>query len=132
MNFLDYVFGKNTKISADASDGRYQLFRQHHNGSYVAQSRTDYAQKAVDAFLRAAPIFEGGEIRLWDNQTKRLAAMVGWKTERTEFGFYIQVRSNIFYDRVLASIARQIRGSERIVGAWADDDEPGDHPHGNP
>lgn len=123
MNFLDYVFGKNKKVNAAMSEGRYQIFRQDHNGSYVAEYRTDYAPKAVDVFLRTAPIFDGGEIRLWDHQTKRLVAAIEWRTEKTEVGFFIHVRSNIFYDRVLASIARQIRKAEKIVGAWDDEDE---------
>lgn len=124
MKIIDYVAdGKQGAESSVAGwAGRYQIFRQTRNGLYSADWRCEEAGKAVDAFLRAAPFFEGGEIRLWDYQARRVVGSVKWQTEETEFGFFVQKRINIFHDRALVAIVRQIRRGDVIGGLQADAD----------
>lgn len=110
----------NTKIiqTSDASTTHssvhFQIYYQTHAGSYNAGLTFDTPEEAVAAFLRATPGFECGELRLWEHQSKRLVAAVKWSPSKTELGFRIHNRANIFFERHLASIARRIRKSESI------------------
>src|SRR4051812_7353170 len=78
---------------------RYQIYRQTHSGSYTVPFKTDSAVEAVECFLNQPPAFEGGELRIWNHREQRVSAFVTWSTERTEFGFSVFNRINVFEDR---------------------------------
>lgn len=79
-----------------------------------AEFKTDSAAEAVEAFLNHSPAFEGGELRIWNHREKRVSASVEWSTEKTDFGFPAFNRTNVFHDRHLGVIARQIQVREEI------------------
>lgn len=97
-----------------AAVARYQVYRQTHTGTYTAEFTTDSAADAVQAFLKQSPAFEGGELRLWDRVEERVGASVEWRKEKTDFGFPVLNRANVFHDRVLEVIARQMEVREEI------------------
>lgn len=97
-----------------ATVSRYQLYRQTHKGTYTVEFKTDSAADAVEAFLKQSPAFEGGELRLWDHRAERVSAAVEWRTEKTDFGFPVCNRANVFHDRLLGLIARQLQVREEI------------------
>lgn len=72
------------------------------------------AADAVQVFLKQSPAFEGAEVRLWDNVTRRFGASVEWHKEKTDFGFAVSNRANVFHDRLLGLIARQVQVREEI------------------
>jgi hypothetical protein len=94
--------------------GRYQVYCQTHIGTYTAEFKTDSAADAVQAFLHLSPAFEGGELRLWDHVEGRLGASVEWRKEKTDFGFTVSNRTNVFQDRLLGLMARQMQVREEI------------------
>ena len=58
--------------------------------------------------------FEGGELRIWNHREQRVSASVEWSREKTDFGFPVSNRTNVFHDRILCLIARQIQVREDI------------------
>jgi hypothetical protein len=93
---------------------RFQIYRQTRTGAYTAEFKTDSAADAVGAFLNYSPAFEGGELRLWNHREQRVSASVEWSTEKTDFGFPVFNRTNVFHDRLLGVIARQMQVREEI------------------
>ena len=93
---------------------RYQIYRQARAGNYKAEFTTDSAVEAVESFVSTSPAFDGGAIRIWDHREHRVSASVLWMTEKTDFGFHVQSRTNLFHDGPLAVIARQIQEREAL------------------
>jgi hypothetical protein len=93
---------------------RYQIYRQARAGNYRAEFTTDSAAEAVESFVSTSPAFDGGAIRIWDHREHRVRASVLWVTEKTDFGFHVQSRTNLFHDGPLAVIARQIQEREAL------------------
>ena len=93
---------------------RYQIYRQTHTGSYTVAFKTDSAVEAVECFLNQSPAFEGGELRIWNHREQRVSASVEWSMEKTDFGFPVFNRTNVFHDRLLGLIARQVQVREEI------------------
>ena len=56
--------------------GRFQVYRQTRVGIYTLCFQTDSDAEAVEAFMRQAPAFEGGEIRLLDRNEQRMIAFL--------------------------------------------------------
>lgn len=90
----------------------YQISRQTRAGVFVPCFQSDSPAIAVEAFLRQSPAFDGGEVRLWDTQQQRLSATVKWTFARTANGLRPRQRVNVFYDRRLAELAREIQVRE--------------------
>ena len=93
---------------------RYQIYRQGQAGNYHPEFGTDSAGEAVEAFLAVKPMFEGGAVHLWDRQEQRSGASVRWGTAKTEFGFAVSRRINIFHDAALGSMAREVLEREAL------------------
>lgn len=93
---------------------RFEIYRQTHPGAYIAEFKTDSAAEAVEAFLNISPAFEGAGLRIWSHREQRVSASVEWITEEADFGFPVRHRKNIFHDRLLGLIARQIHIREEI------------------
>jgi len=93
---------------------RFQIYCQTRTGAYTAEFKTDSVVDAVEAFLQYSPDFEGGELRLWNHEEKCVSASVEWITERTDFGFPVSSRKNVFHHRLLGVIARQLQMREGI------------------
>lgn len=107
--------GKETGTVANEADAlRYQIYRQTRSGSYVADFQSDSASDAIESFLSATPLFDGGELRLWDRLEQKVAASVAWSRERTDFGFAVHYRTNVFHNRLLGLVARHIQDREAI------------------
>lgn len=102
-------------VSAEsATVSRYHVYRQSHTGNYTVPFKTDSAVEAVEAFLNQSPAFEGGEVRLWNHSEQRVSAFVTWSTEKTEFGFPVCNRTNVFNERLLGLIAQQMQAREEM------------------
>ena len=97
-----------------AAVSRYYIYRQTHTGNYTVPFKTDSAVEAVEAFLNQSPAFEGGEVRLWNHAEQRISAFVTWSTEKTEFGFSVFNRANVFNERLLGLIAQDVQAREEI------------------
>lgn len=97
-----------------ATVSRYHIYRQTLTGSYTVPFKTDSAVEAVEAFLNQTPAFEGGEVRLWNHPEQRVSAFVTWSTEKTDFGFTVFNRTNVFNERLLGLIARQMQVREEM------------------
>lgn len=97
----------------ETAGARYQIYCQLRQGVFAPGFQTDCASEAVTAFLRRAPAFTGGEVRIWHRSEQRMVAAVQWQVEINGFGFFVYRRLNVFYDRLLERIARQIGGSEQ-------------------
>src|SRR5437868_2302547 len=97
-----------------SSVARYQIYTQTRSGVFTPGFKSDSAGEAVDAFLKQAPTIEGGEIRLWNHLTQETSASVEWRKEKTDFGFPVLHRTNLFHDRLLGVVARQIQEREAI------------------
>ena len=93
---------------------RYQIYRQARAGNYMAEFKTDSATEAVELFAVMSPAYDGGAIRIWDQREQRVGASVLWATEKTDFGFHVQSRTNVFHDASLALIARQLQEREAL------------------
>lgn len=107
----------NNQSMLSANDGQtscYQIYRQTRTGAYQVGFRTDSPVEAVEAFLTQQPVFEGGEVRLWNHREQRIAASVVWLPERTAFGFRVNHRANVFHEAGLDGIAHEIREREAI------------------
>lgn len=106
------------KAPATAADGiqasRFQIYRQTHAGNYVPGFQSDSASEAIEAFLSAAPLFDGGELRMWDHREQKVVASVAWSREQTDFGFAVRHRVNVFHNRLLGLVARHIQDREAI------------------
>lgn len=88
---------------------RYQIFRQAKNGSHLSfGSSIASAEEAVEIFSEAAPLFEGGGIRLWDHHEQRTVAAAEWSVEITHFGFPVRTRANAFYDETIGQVAQRL------------------------
>jgi hypothetical protein len=92
----------------------FQIYRQTRTGAYTAEFKTDSSAEAVGAFLNYSPAFEGGELRIWNHREQRVSASVKWSMEKTDFGFPVFNRTNVFHDRLLGVIARQMQVREEI------------------
>ena len=97
-----------------ATVSRYHLYRQTHTGGYTVPFKTDSAVEAVEAFLNQSPAFERGEVRLWNHAELRISSFVTWSTEKTEFGFPVFNRTNVFNERLLGLIAQQMQAREEM------------------
>ncbi|HWB99764.1 MAG TPA: hypothetical protein VG672_23815 [Bryobacteraceae bacterium] len=93
---------------------RYQIYRQGQAGNYHPEFETESAGEAVEAFLNAKPAFEGGAVHLWDRQEQRSGASVRWGTAKTEIGFAVSRRINIFHDVALGAMAREMLEREAM------------------
>lgn len=103
--------------SADAqasAAARYQIYQQTRAGVFTPGFKSNSASEAVEAFLKQAPMIEGGEIRLWNHRTQEVRASVEWHREKTDFGFPVLRRTNHFHDRLLGVLARQLQEREEI------------------
>jgi len=107
------LFAPSANPEATASP-RFQIYRQTRTGAYTTEFRTDSAAEAVEAFLNHSPAFEGGELRIWNHREQHVSASVEWSTEKTDFGFPVFNRTNVFHDRLLGVIARQVQMREEI------------------
>lgn len=106
---------RNASSDAPASAGaRYQIYTQTRSGVFMPNFKSDSAVAAVEAFLKQAPMIAGGEIRLWNHRTHEMGASVEWRNAKTDFGFSVPQRTNLFYDRWLGMVARQIQEREAI------------------
>lgn len=97
-----------------AEGGRFQVYRQTRAGIYVLGCKTDSDAEAVEAFMRQAPAFEGGEIRLLDRNEERMIAFVKWRMETTEIGLPVFHRENVFHDWHLALIACEVQKQAKM------------------
>lgn len=105
----------NASSDAPASAAaRYQIYAQTRSGVFMPGFKSDSVVEAVEAFLKQAPMIAGGEIRLWNHRTHEMGASVEWRKETTDFGFSVLRRSNLFHDRWLGVVARQIQEREAI------------------
>ena len=102
------------KASAAA---RYQIYSQTRAGVFAPGFKSDSASEAVEAFLKQGPAFDCGDIRLWNHRSQELSASVDWRTEKTDFGFSVHHRINLFHDRLLGVIARQVEERETLRAA---------------
>lgn len=106
------------KEPATAAEGvntsRFQIYRQTRAGNYVPGFQSDSASEAIEAFLSAAPLFDGGELRVWDRSEQKVVASVAWGREKTDFGFAVRHRTNVFHNRLLGLVARNIQDREAI------------------
>lgn len=93
---------------------RYQIYSQTRSGVFAPGFKSDSAGEAVEAFLKQGPVFDGGEIRLWNHRTQEVSASVEWRKEKTAFGFSVHRRTNLFHDRLLGVIARQVQAREAL------------------
>lgn len=97
-----------------AHTSRYQIYRQARAGNYMLEVKTDSPTEAVAMFAIMSPAYDGGDIRLWDAREQRIAASVNWTREKTDFGFAVPQRTNVFHDRMLAILARQLSEKEAL------------------
>lgn len=97
-----------------ATLSRYQIYRQTRSGTYTGEFKTDSPACAVEAFRNQSPAFEGGEIRIWNHREQRVGASVQWSMEKTDFGFPVFNRTNVFHDRLLGLVDRQLQVREEI------------------
>jgi len=95
-------------------ESRYQIFRQARAGNFMPEFKTDSAVEAVEMFALMSPAFEGGAIRLWDHAAQHVSASVEWRPEKTAFGFVVYHRTNLYHDRILGVLARQIAEREAM------------------
>lgn len=93
---------------------RYQIYHQTRSGVFTPGFKSDSAGAVVEAFLKQTPAFEGGELRIWNHRAQEMSASVAWRIERTAFGFFVHHRENLFHDRLLGVIARQLQERETI------------------
>mgnify|MGYP001605712637 CR=1 FL=1 len=80
----------------------------------MLEFKSDSPSESVAMFAIMAPAYDGGDIRLWDNREQRIAASVIWHRQPTEFGFVVPQRTNVFHDRMLGIIARQLSEKEAL------------------
>lgn len=71
-------------------------------------AHTNSAVEAVHEFLRHRQLADGSDLYIWDREKKEIVAQIEWLDEPTTFGTSIRVRTNHFYDRSLAEIARHL------------------------
>lgn len=93
---------------------RYQIYQQTRSGVFTPGFKSDSANEVVEAFLKQAPAFEGGDLRIWNHRVQEMSASVAWRTEKSEFGFPVHHRTNLFHDRLLGVVARQLQEREAI------------------
>lgn len=97
---------------------RYQIYRQAKNGCHHPYGgRTEMAAEAVEVFLAASPLYEGGAIHLWDHHQQRSVAATNWTREKTGFGFEVHTRANVFQEPGLAAIARLVAEREQMAAS---------------
>lgn len=107
--------GQGTSGAVDGiKTARFQIYRQTRAGSYVAGFKSDSAWEAIEAFLSTTPLFDGGELRIWDSRERGIAAVALWHPERTDFGFTVHHRTNVFHNHLFGLVARHIQDREAI------------------
>jgi hypothetical protein len=84
---------------------RFQIYRENINGTRILVQVINSETEAVEAFMRQAPVFEGGDIQLLDQHEQRMIAFAKWKMMTTEIGLPILHRVNVFHDWHLALLA---------------------------
>lgn len=84
---------------------RFQIYRENINGTRVLVQVINSEAEAVEAFMRQAPVFDGGDIHLLDQHEQRMIAFVKWKMMTTEIGLSVLHRVNVFHDWHLALLA---------------------------
>ena len=80
----------------------------------MPEFKTDSPVEAVEMFALMAPAFDGGAIRLWDHSGQHVSASVEWRPEETAMGFVVFHRTNLYHDRLLGVLARQIEERETM------------------
>ena len=108
------LHGARAVATTPAHEPRYQIYRQARAGNFMPEFKTDSAREAVEMFAIMTPAFEGGAIRLWDHSGQHVSASVEWRPEKTDFGFIVYHRTNLFHDRLLGVIARQVQERETM------------------
>lgn len=93
---------------------RFQIYRENINGTYILRHVVNSEAWAVEAFMKQAPSFEGGDIHLLDQHEQRIVAVVKWKSTTTEIGLRVLHRVNVFHDWHLAMIACDLPEQETI------------------
>lgn len=110
--------GKEPAAAAEGVNAsRFQIYRQTRAGNYVPGFQSDSASEAIEAFLSATPLFDGGELRVWDRSEQKVVASVAWGREKTDFGFAVRHRTNVFQNRLLGLVARQIETREAMAAS---------------
>jgi hypothetical protein len=84
---------------------RFQIYRENINGTRILVHVINSEAEAVEAFMRQAPVFDGGDIHLLDQHEQRMIAFVKWKMKTTEIGLPVLHRVNVFHDWHLALLA---------------------------
>ena len=93
---------------------RFQIYRENINGTRILVHVINSETEAVEAFMKQAPSFEGGDIHLLDQHEQRIVAVVKWKMATTEIGLRVLHRVNVFHDWRLAMIACDLPEQETI------------------
>ena len=93
---------------------RFQVYRENINGRRIMVHFLSSESEAIEAFMKQAPSFEGGDIHLLDSHEQRIVAVVKWKMATTEIGLRVLHRVNVFRDWRLAMIACALPEQETI------------------
>ena len=99
-----------TRAEARSQIGhRYEIFREAKDGSYVSNgSQIDSAERAVEAFLRTPPLYEGGATRLWDHHQQQAVAISATSVSITHLGCKLHTRATGFFDQTIGELARRV------------------------
>ena len=106
--------GAPSQVATASREPRYQIYRQARAGNFMPEFKTDSPVEAVEMFALMAPAFDGGAIRLWDHSGQHVSASVEWRPEETAMGFVVFHRTNLYHDRLLGVLARQIEEREAM------------------
>lgn len=101
-------------MAVNLKASRFQIYRQTRAGNDVAGFQSESPSEVIEAFLLAKPLFDGGELRIWDRRDQRAVASVVWRSEETDFGFAVRHRTNLFHDRLFGLVARHIQDREAM------------------
>ena len=91
---------------------RFQIYRENSDGTRILVHVINSETEAVEAFMKQAPVFDGGDIHLYNQHEQRIIAFVKWKMMTTEIGLPVRHRINVFHDWHLALLARQNQNSD--------------------
>jgi glycogen synthase len=100
-------------VANNPAIGRFQVYWQNHTGTFILSCSTSSDVEAVEAIMLQSPAFEGGEIRLLNQEAQRVIACVKWEIDATEIGPSFFDREDVFHDWHLALIALQVREKRR-------------------
>ncbi len=97
--------------------GCIQMYRESRDGNYIPAFGTDSDDKAIEAFIFHAPMYDVGGICGVDQSEQRMIPFVKWKNARTEIGPPVLQHSNVFQDWQYAMIACDLLRQNKICGA---------------